>query len=151
MGMIASGMVVTGAERRERPKLVQPGSREWITVIQAINAEGWAIPPFIIGGGQYHPATWYRESNLPGNWAIATSENGWTDNETGLEWLKHLDRCITKGSKNRYRLLIFDGHESHHSVDFERYCKANKIITLCMPPHSSRMLAGFLTIRVWFS
>ncbi|KAF6514113.1 hypothetical protein HZS61_006369 [Fusarium oxysporum f. sp. conglutinans] len=130
MGMIASGMVVTGADRRGRPKSVQPGNREWITVIQAINAEGQAIPPFIIGAGQYHLANWYRESNLPGNWAIATSENGWTDNETGLEWLKHFDRCTAKGSKNRYRLLILDGHESHHSVDFERYCKANKIITL---------------------
>ncbi|KAG7000895.1 hypothetical protein FocnCong_v012494 [Fusarium oxysporum f. sp. conglutinans] len=120
MGMIASGMVVTGADRRGRPKSVQPGNREWITVIQAINAEGQAIPPFIIGAGQYHLADWYQESNLPGNWAIATSENGWTDNETGLEWLKHFDRCTTKGSKNRYRLLILDGHESHHSVDFER-------------------------------
>ncbi|RKK76286.1 hypothetical protein BFJ68_g18047 [Fusarium oxysporum] len=140
MGVIASGMVVTGTERRGRPKSVQPGNREWITVIQAINAEGQAIPPFIIGAGQYHLANWYRDSNLPGNWAIATSENGWTDNEKGLEWLKHFDRCTTKGSKNRYRLLILDGHESHHSVDFERYCKANKIITLCMPPHSSHLL-----------
>ncbi|KAL9562888.1 hypothetical protein ACKAV7_013074 [Fusarium commune] len=76
MGMIASRMVVTGTDRRGRPKSVQPGNREWITVIQVINAEGQAIPPFIIGAGQYHLANWYRESNLPGNWAIATSENG---------------------------------------------------------------------------
>ncbi|RKK06679.1 hypothetical protein BFJ68_g17640 [Fusarium oxysporum] len=56
MGVIASGMVVTGAERRGKPKSVQPGNREWITVIQAINVEGQAIPPFIIGAGQYHLA-----------------------------------------------------------------------------------------------
>ncbi|KAI8648953.1 HTH CENPB-type domain-containing protein [Fusarium sp. Ph1] len=130
MGMIASGMVVTGAERRGRPKSIQPGSREWITVIQAINAEGQAIQPFIIGAGQYHLANWYRESNLPGDWTIATSQNGWTDNETGLEWLKHFDRCTIKRSNSRYRLLVLDGHESHHSVDFERYCEENKIITL---------------------
>ncbi|KAF5255628.1 hypothetical protein FOXYS1_13950, partial [Fusarium oxysporum] len=74
MGVIASGMVITGAERRGRPKSVQPGNREWITVIQAINAEGQAIPPFIIGAGQYHLANWYRESNLPGDWAIATTQ-----------------------------------------------------------------------------
>ncbi|KAF6527705.1 hypothetical protein HZS61_008007 [Fusarium oxysporum f. sp. conglutinans] len=40
MGVIASGMVITGTDRRGRPKLVQPGNWEWITVIQAINAEG---------------------------------------------------------------------------------------------------------------
>ncbi|KAG6998152.1 hypothetical protein FocnCong_v013463 [Fusarium oxysporum f. sp. conglutinans] len=140
MGFIASGMVVTGTERRGRPKSVQPGNREWITVIQAINAEGWAIPPFIIGAGQYHLANWYRESNLPGDWAIATTQNGWTDNEIGLEWLKHFDRCTANRSTGRYRLLILDGHESHHSIDFERYCKEKEIITLCMPPHSSHLL-----------
>ncbi|KAH7471636.1 hypothetical protein FOMA001_g13611 [Fusarium oxysporum f. sp. matthiolae] len=83
---------------------------------------------------------WYRESNLPGDWAIATTQNGWTDNETGLEWLKHFDRCTAKRSNSRYRLLILDGHESHPSVEFEEYCKENKIITLCMPPHSSHLL-----------
>ncbi|RKK99344.1 hypothetical protein BFJ70_g17514 [Fusarium oxysporum] len=76
MGVIASGMVVTGAERRGTAKSVQPGNREWITVIQAINAEGRAIAPFIVGAGQYHLANWYRESNLPGDWAIATTQNG---------------------------------------------------------------------------
>ena len=140
MGMIASGMVVIGTERREKPKAVQPGNREWITVIQAINAEGWPIPPFIIGAGQYHLANWYRESNLPGDWAIATTQNGWTDNETGLEWLKHFNRCTTNRSIGVYRLLILDGHESHHSIEFERYCEENKIIRLCMPPHSSHLL-----------
>ncbi|KAK7582935.1 hypothetical protein V3481_012230 [Fusarium oxysporum f. sp. vasinfectum] len=140
MGLIVAGMAVTGSERQGRPKSVQPGNREWITVIQAINAEGQSIAPFIIGAGQYHLANWYRESNLPADWVIATSQNGWTNNELGLEWLKHFDRSTTKRSNARYRLLILDGHESHHSTDFERYCKDNKIITLCMPAHASHLL-----------
>jgi hypothetical protein len=140
MGMITSGKVVTGSQRHGKPKSVQPGSREWITVIQAINAEGQAIEPFIIGAGQYHLANWYQEATLPDGWVIATSQNGWTDNELGLEWLKHFDRSTSKRTNSRYRLLILDGHESHHSADFERYCEANKIITLCMPAHSSHLL-----------
>ncbi|KAF5269036.1 hypothetical protein FOXYS1_31 [Fusarium oxysporum] len=140
MGLIMAGMAVTGSERQGRPKAVQPGNREWITVIQAVNAEGQAIPPFIIGAGQYHLANWYRECNLPADWVIATSQNGWTNNQLGLEWLKHFDRSTTNRSVGAYRLLILDGHESHHSVDFERYCKENKIITLCMPAHASHLL-----------
>jgi hypothetical protein len=140
MGLIQSGMVVTGSERQGRLKSVQPGNREWITAIPAINAEGQSIPPFIIGSGQYHLANWYRESNLPCDWVIATSQNGWTNNELGLEWLKHFDRSPAKRSVSLYRLLILDGHESHHSVDFERYCQDHKIITLCMPPHASHLL-----------
>jgi hypothetical protein len=33
MGVIGSMKVVTGAERRARPELIQPGDREWVTVI----------------------------------------------------------------------------------------------------------------------
>ncbi|RYC79640.1 hypothetical protein BFJ63_vAg17476 [Fusarium oxysporum f. sp. narcissi] len=66
MGLIVAGIAVTGSERQGRPKSVQPGNREWITVIQAINADGQSIAPFIIGAGQYHLANWYRECDLPG-------------------------------------------------------------------------------------
>ena len=37
-------------------------------------------------------------------------------------------------------LLILDGHESHKSLSFQELCEENKIITLCMPPHSSHIL-----------
>ncbi|KAH7463260.1 hypothetical protein FOMA001_g18047 [Fusarium oxysporum f. sp. matthiolae] len=140
MGVISSGIVVTSSERRGRPKSVQPGNRERVAAIQAINAEGQAIDPFIVVAGQYPLANWYRESNLPASWAIATTQNVWTDNETGLEWLKHFNRCTTNRSTGPYRLLILDGHESHHSADFQTYCEENNIITLCMPPHSSHLL-----------
>ncbi|KAK4095792.1 DDE-domain-containing protein, partial [Parathielavia hyrcaniae] len=43
-------------------------------------------------------------------------------------------------TKGKYRLLILDGHESHHSTEFELYCRQNNSITLCMPPHSSHKL-----------
>src|SRR6478735_8016307 len=140
MGMIKPGIVVTGAHRQGRLKQVQPGNREWITVIEGVNAEGQLIPPFIIGAGKDHLATWYEECDLPGDWVIALSENGWTNNNLGLEWLKHFDRVTAKRTNSRYRLLILDGHESHHSVEFEGYCKENKIITLCMPAHASHLL-----------
>ncbi|KAL9561254.1 hypothetical protein ACKAV7_014609 [Fusarium commune] len=130
MGMIEPGIVVTSSERRGKPKSVQPGNREWATVIQAINAEGQAIDPFIVVAGEYHLQSWYEGSNLPATWVIATTENGWTDNETGLEWLKHFNRATTNRSTGPYRLLILDGHESHQSADFQIYCEENNIITL---------------------
>ncbi|KAJ8118301.1 hypothetical protein OPT61_g682 [Boeremia exigua] len=48
MGKITTQLVVTGSERRGRLKAIQPGNREWVIVIAAINAAGWAIPPFLI-------------------------------------------------------------------------------------------------------
>ncbi|KAL2887357.1 hypothetical protein HOO65_050478 [Ceratocystis lukuohia] len=140
MGMIASRMVITGAEGRRKAKSIQLESREWITVIQAINAEGCAIPPFIVVASQDHIANWHQESSLPEDWAIVTTHNGWADNDTSLAWLKHFNQHTTGRSTGRYRLLIIDGYDSHHSVEFEKYCEDNNIITLCMPPNSSRLL-----------
>ncbi|RKK48720.1 hypothetical protein BFJ67_g7192, partial [Fusarium oxysporum f. sp. cepae] len=92
MGIISTGMVVTSAERRSNAKLAQPGNREWTTVIQGINSQGWWLPPFIIVAGQYHLSTWYQDSPIPQDWVIATAENGWTTNEMGLEWVRHFNK-----------------------------------------------------------
>jgi hypothetical protein len=61
MGIIFAGMVVMTSDGRSKAKLAQPGNREWATVIQGVNALGWAIPPFIILAAQYHLANWYTE------------------------------------------------------------------------------------------
>ena len=140
MGMISTTMVVTSSERRGRPKLAQPGNREWVTVIQGINSQGWAIPPFIIVAGQNHLTNWYEDSTLPPDWVIATTHNGWTTNEKGVEWIQHFEKHTKARTCGTYRLLIMDGHESHHSTEFELFCKDHKIVTLCMPPHSSHIL-----------
>ena len=92
MGIICAAMVVTCADRRGRGKAVQPGNREWATAITCINGEGWSIPPFLVVQGAYHLSNWYTESGLPQDWVIKPTSNGWTNNETGLEWLKHFDR-----------------------------------------------------------
>jgi len=140
MGKITTQLVVTGSERRGRPKAVQPGNREWVTVIAAINAAGWTIPPFLIFAGQYHLSAWYEEAEIPRDWAIAVSDNGWTNNELGVEWLKHFNAHTKTRVIGARRLLVLDGHRSHHSLEFQELCKENNIYTLCMPPHSSRLL-----------
>jgi len=139
MGKIMTQLVVTGSERRGRPKAIQPGNREWVTVIQGINAAGWAIPPFLVFAGKHHLSAWYEE-DIPRDWAIAVSDNGWTTNEIGVEWLKHFIKHTEGKMVGARRLLILDGHESHHSLEFQELCKENNIYTLCMPPHSSHLL-----------
>jgi hypothetical protein len=92
MGIISTVMVVTSSERRGRRKTKQPGNRKWTTVIQGISSLGWAIPPFIIVEGSYHLSSWNKDSPLPKDWVISTSENGWTTNELGLKWIQHFDK-----------------------------------------------------------
>jgi hypothetical protein len=56
MGVIATAKVVTSSERQGRPRTTQPGNREWVTVIEAISAGGFAIPPLVIFEAIVHQA-----------------------------------------------------------------------------------------------
>ncbi|KAF1924135.1 uncharacterized protein M421DRAFT_404089 [Didymella exigua CBS 183.55] len=85
MGVALSLKVVTGLERRARPELVQPGDREWVTVIQSICAAGYATPPFIIYKGRVHISAWYEETDIPHDWKLSVSKNSWTNNVLGLK------------------------------------------------------------------
>ncbi|KAF1922209.1 DDE-domain-containing protein, partial [Didymella exigua CBS 183.55] len=116
MGIRNRVKVVTASERRTDPIGVQQGDREWVTLIAAINAMGWAIAPYLIFKAKNHDASWYPD--LKPQWRIGIQ---------GRRVGSHV-------------LLIIDGHESHKSLAFQNLCEENKIITLCMPPHSSHIL-----------
>lgn len=139
MGIIGSHIVVTHADQQGRSKAIQPGNREWATAIVCISGEGVALPPFLVLQGRVYLQSWYTETGLPGDWAIKTSTNGWTDNNTALEWLKHFDQYTRSRTKGKYRMLVLDGHKSHESAEFQEYCRSHDIIPICLPPHSSHL------------
>ena len=116
IGIIFAGMVVTTSNGHGRAKLAQPGNCKWATVIQRVNALGWAIALFIILAAQYHLANWYQECNLLADWRIATTKNGWTTNNISLDWIKYFDHHTVHCIQGIYRLLILDGHKSYHST-----------------------------------
>ncbi|RII21692.1 hypothetical protein CUC08_Gglean000858 [Alternaria sp. MG1] len=116
IGVGGSVKVVTASERRTKPLGVQPGDREWITLIAGINAMGWSIPPFLILKAKHHDQAWYH--NNPKDWKIGVSDNGWTTNELGFAWLQHFIQHTEARTVGSHRLLIIDGHESHQSLAF---------------------------------
>jgi hypothetical protein len=136
MGKISSQLVVTGLEKPGKVKKLQPGNREWATLVQGVGATGKRIPPFLIFAGKVLISNWFYD--LPRDWVIQVSPTGWTNNDLALAWLEHFD--LHAPSIGAWRLLIIDGHESHCAVEFQERCKEKKIITLCMPPHSSHLL-----------
>lgn len=140
MGILRTTTVVTSSDRTTKPKLVQPSNREQVTVIQGVNSQGWAVPPFIVFKGKWHLASWYEKEHFLASQRIAVSKNGWTTNEVTLDWLKHFEKFTRPKTVGTYRLLVLDGHESHHSAAFEEYCRTNNILTLCMLAHSSHLL-----------
>ncbi|KAJ8117809.1 hypothetical protein OPT61_g1084 [Boeremia exigua] len=96
MGKITTQLVVTGAERRGRLMAIQPGD----------------LLLFLIFAGKYHLSAWYEEAEIPRDWAIAVSDNGWTNNKLRVEWLKHFNAYTKARTVGARRLLILDGYES---------------------------------------
>jgi hypothetical protein len=93
MGVISTSKVITTSDRKGRPRTKQPGNRTWVTTVEAVNARGWAIPPFVIFDGKLHQMNWYQ-TGIPVTWKIAVSDNGWTNSKLGLEWIQHFYKNI---------------------------------------------------------
>ena len=65
MGVISTATVVTSSDGRVKAKNLQPGNREWVTVIQGVNSQGWTVPLYVIVAGKNHLSSWYQNSGFP--------------------------------------------------------------------------------------
>ena len=125
-------------------QLIQDGNREWITTIACICADGSSLSPALIYqavSGKIQD-TWLQDFDPTEHKTFfSSSPSGWTNNEIGLAWLKQVfDRETKAKARRSYRLLILDGHGSHISMAFIKYCDDNKILLAIYPPHSTHTL-----------
>lgn len=125
-------------------QLIRDGNREWITTIACICADGSSLTPALIYqavSGNIQDS-WLQDFNPAEHQAFfASSPSGWTNNQMGLSWLKQVFDRETKGKARRaWRLLILDGHGSHVTMEFIKYCDNNRILLAIYPPHSTHTL-----------
>ena len=97
---------------------------------------------------------------------VATSENGWTDDQIGFEWFKQIfvpqaaeknrietekERLVAADAlENREEdspdsseppiALIFNGHGSHTTLEWINIARDYNIILFCLPPHTTHRL-----------
>ena len=117
-----------------------PENRESATAIEAISAGGQYIPAFLIVAGQVHMTQWYAQPELNPDTAIRPTPSGYTNDQVGLEWLEYFDKHTVKKVVGRKRLLILDGHGSHHTKEFIAYCDAHDIVPFGLPPNLTHLL-----------
>jgi len=108
-----------------------------VTLIGCVSASGNSIAPFLI-----FPRVHFKESMLngtpPGS-VGAAQPTGWITKELFIEWLKHFVQAA-RCSKDRRVLLCMDNHASHISLEAIEYAKANGIVIITFPPHTSHKL-----------
>ena len=88
------------------PYVKQYGSREMVTLIEAVTASGFVYPPFLITGGKVHTANFFRnlDKEKHSDILIAKSAKGWTEDKLGMEWLQRIykpysQKFISPGEK----------------------------------------------------
>jgi hypothetical protein len=140
-GVGDNGVVVGSSESRSVQKKT-PGSRAWTSFIECISATGRSLHPLVIFKGKSVQQQWFEASlsEFEG-WQFTSTDNGWTTDATGLEWLQKVFIPQTKPrDPKEARLLILDGHGSHETTDFMWECFSNNIYLVYLPPHSSHVL-----------
>jgi hypothetical protein len=84
-------------ERKEVTAALQDGSREWVTLLATVCADGTALPPGIIyqSDNSTLQAPWVAEIDTEKHDCfVSSSPSGWTNNELGLAWLEQVfERC----------------------------------------------------------
>jgi DDE superfamily endonuclease len=72
---------------------------------------------------------------------FAASDNGWSCNSLGLNWLRKVFDSVTKQQAGRSkRLLLVDGHSSYVNMAFIELADRLGIIIGILPPHSTHRL-----------
>jgi AraC-like DNA-binding protein len=147
IGRLQKARRVFARELYERGTLAgagQDGSREWITVVATICADGTRLSPALI----------YKaiSGNLQDTWLddfepdehdchFASSPKGWTSDELGYSWLTGLfEKETAPKARRSYRLLFVDGHGSHVNMKFLNWCEQHKVLLAVYPPHSTHRL-----------
>jgi hypothetical protein len=117
-----------------------PENRKSVTIIETIQADGREPPPpFIITPGQKIMDNWIRDE-LVGKERVACSPTGYTNNEIALEYLDHLIKHTRAGPTKPWKILLLDGHESHHTNDFKLMAAENHIKLFYFPSHLTHVL-----------
>ena len=121
----------------------QDGSREFISILAYICADGTHGPPTLIYQGKSFDlqSSWVEDVDEKEEAYFAASVNGWTTNSLGVQWLERVfDRHTRKKARGRKRLLLLDGHSSHVNMAFLDLARRMNIIPLILPPHSTHRL-----------
>ncbi|KID93241.1 transposase, partial [Metarhizium majus ARSEF 297] len=136
IGMGKDNLVIT--KRKMKLLFSMPENRETSTALEAISADGRVIPAFLILKGQKHMASWYQVKELEADTKITVTPSGYINDELGLAWIQHFNEFAKPVGK--HRLLILDGHGSHHTLEFIQYCQKHNIVPFALPPHLTHIL-----------
>ena len=129
--------VITQRGKKQVGAITSAERGELVTVVYTVSAIGTVVPPLFI-----FPRVNFKEHFTrggPTDCIGRASRSGWMLADIFVEYLKHLVKH-TKCSTDKKILLIMDNHDTHISLEAIDTAKANGIVLLTIPPHTSHRL-----------
>lgn len=121
---------------RNPVKLVGNTTKTMYTVLMACSAVGEFLPMYILYKGLHLYSSWCIGG--PDGARYNCSPSGWMESAQFLEWFVN---SFIPGTSHLegMKLLIFDGHNSHVSIELIDKARENNIELLCLPAHTSHL------------
>jgi DDE superfamily endonuclease len=82
----------------------------------------------------------YFSDNLDSNTVIDFSDTRYTNDQIAIQWLQHFIKHTNAGVGSDKKLLLFNGHGSHVTLEFQELARSANIILLQYPPHLTHIL-----------
>jgi len=116
------------------------GSRKTVTILETIRGDGKnTLPPFIIAPGEKLMRNWVS-ARLTGDEYITCTTSGYIDNNTIMQYGEHLIKHSHAGPNKPWKILLLDGHQTHHLNEFKLLLLTNNISPFYYPSHLTHAL-----------
>ena len=114
-------------------------SRESVSMMATINAVGMSMSPLLIFKGKTHrTVSSLVTSDGPAGAGYTFQKNAWMEDVLATAWFENI--FLKSCGPDRPQLLLWDNHHSHETLDILEMAKANNIIVLALPPHTTHYL-----------
>lgn len=124
-------------DKHRKLTIADPENREFLTSVEAVNAAGGTMPPYIIMSARQYLEKWFEVDTLDPKTSIDKSDTGYSNDDIAMDYLEHFnDNAPAKGA---WRMLICDGHGSHSHEEFAKRCDELQIIVLQLLPHTTHV------------
>ena len=114
-------------------------SRENVTMLASVNAEGRVMPPMcIVKGKTVRSVQSFCCLDAPYDTVWTFQERAWLCDVLGELWFK--DVFLAHCWPERPQLLLLDSHRSHEVLGLLEAAYEENIIVFALPPHCTHML-----------
>ena len=101
---------------------VHANNKNWMSLIECILKCDRILSAYIIFSGKKIQNDWLN-AITNGSITLQISSNEWIDANIVVHWLKTMFHYYTKHFKKQFKLLLLNGHISHISIKFIKFCE----------------------------